>query len=88
MVIQEKTFLPLQDDKVYFDGQHIGIVIAETYEQARLAASLIEITYETEEPIFDLEQALEHSEKYEPGERLQPSRGRYCQWTQTSISHY
>lgn len=70
-----ENLLPLQSDKVYFDGQHIGIVIAETYEQARLAASLTEITYETEEPVFDLEQAIEHSEKYEPGERLQPSRG-------------
>lgn len=70
-----ENFLPLQDDKVYFDGQHIGIVIAETYEQARLAASLTEITYETEEPVFDLQQALEHSEKYEPGERLQLNRG-------------
>ncbi|WP_319422653.1 xanthine dehydrogenase family protein molybdopterin-binding subunit [Pleurocapsa sp. FMAR1] len=70
-----ENLLPLQSDQVYFDGQHIGIVIAETYEQARLAASLTEITYATEEPVFDLEQAIEHSEKYDAGERLQPSRG-------------
>ncbi len=75
-----ENFLPLQSDRVYFDGQHIGIVIAQTYEQARLAASLTEITYETEKPIFDLEQALEESEKHEAektmtGESLQPSRG-------------
>ena len=70
-----ENLLPLQSDRIYFDAQHIGVVVAETYEQARLAASLIEVTYETEEPIFDLEEALEHSEKYEAGERLQPSRG-------------
>ena len=70
-----ENLLPLQSDRVYFDGQHIGIVVAETYEQARLAASLTEITYATEEPIFELEQALKHSEKYDAGERLQPSRG-------------
>lgn len=68
-------FLPLQSDRIYFDGQHIGIVIAETLEQARLAASLTKITYEIEEPVFNLEQALEQSEKYDAGERLQPSRG-------------
>lgn len=70
-----ENFLPLQSDRVYFDGQHIGIVVAQTYEQARLAASLTEITYETEEPVFDLDKALEQSEKYDAGERLQPSRG-------------
>ncbi|WP_019507307.1 xanthine dehydrogenase family protein molybdopterin-binding subunit [Pleurocapsa sp. PCC 7319] len=68
-------FLPLQSDRIYFDGQHIGIVIAETLEQARLAASLTKIAYEIEEPVFDLEQALEQSEKYDAGEKLQPSRG-------------
>ncbi|MBE9046328.1 xanthine dehydrogenase family protein molybdopterin-binding subunit [Pleurocapsales cyanobacterium LEGE 10410] len=70
-----ENFLPLQDNQVHFDGQHIGIVVAETYEQARLAASLIEINYDEAEPMFDLEQALEQSERYDPGERLQPSWG-------------
>ncbi|MEM8720176.1 MAG: hypothetical protein AAGE84_12835 [Cyanobacteria bacterium P01_G01_bin.39] len=67
-----EKLLPLQSDEVYFDGQYIGIVVAETYEQARLAAAVTEITYEIEEPIFDLEQALEQSEKYDAGAGLQP----------------
>ncbi len=65
-----ETLLPLQSDRVYYDGQHIGIVIAQTYEQARLAASLTEITYETEEPIFDLKQALEQPEKHDAEKTL------------------
>lgn len=41
-------WLPLQDDKVRYYGQIIGLVVAETYEQARYAASLIHPDYRTE----------------------------------------
>lgn len=43
----------LQEPKVEFHGQHIGVVIAETYEQARSAAGLIKITYQRSEPKVD-----------------------------------
>ncbi|HEY0459856.1 MAG TPA: xanthine dehydrogenase family protein molybdopterin-binding subunit [Pyrinomonadaceae bacterium] len=36
----------LQDANVIFFGQSIGIVVAETFEQARLAARLIKVKYE------------------------------------------
>ena len=35
-----------KDDNVYFDGQHLGIVIAQTLEQAETAASKVKIIYE------------------------------------------
>ena len=28
-----ENLLPLQSDRIYFDAQHIGVVVAETYEQ-------------------------------------------------------
>jgi xanthine dehydrogenase YagR molybdenum-binding subunit len=36
----------LQDENVIFYGQNIGIVVAETFEQARMAARLIKVNYE------------------------------------------
>jgi xanthine dehydrogenase YagR molybdenum-binding subunit len=41
-----ETRLPFQDDHVYYQGQHLGAVIAETFEQAREAAALVRIRYQ------------------------------------------
>src|SRR6201998_4533282 len=55
--------LPFQDDQVYFQGQHLGAVIAETFEQAREAASLVRVRYQPGELRTDLlglaDQAIE-----------------------------
>jgi xanthine dehydrogenase YagR molybdenum-binding subunit len=49
-----ETRLPFQDDQVYFQGQHLGAVIAETFEQAREAAALVRVRYEPGELRTDL----------------------------------
>lgn len=49
---------PLQDDKVHYYGQIVACVVAETYEQARYAAALVEITYAKEKPAVDLKSEL------------------------------
>ena len=36
----------MQDENVNFFGQNIGVVVAETFEQARLAARLIKVRYD------------------------------------------
>ena len=58
-----ETRLPFQDDHVYFQGQHLGAVIAETFEQAREAAALVRIRYQPGELRTDLlalaDQAIE-----------------------------
>jgi len=46
--------LPFQDDQVYFQGQHLGAVVAETFEQAREAASLVRVSYQPGELRTDL----------------------------------
>jgi xanthine dehydrogenase YagR molybdenum-binding subunit len=55
--------LPFQDDQVYFQGQHLGAVVAETFEQAREAAALVRVRYQTGELRTDLlglaDQAME-----------------------------
>ncbi|TCO62252.1 xanthine dehydrogenase family protein molybdopterin-binding subunit [Actinocrispum wychmicini] len=40
-----ETWVPLQDKEVTYYGQAIGLVVAETYEQARDAAMTVEVTY-------------------------------------------
>ena len=47
--------LPFQDDQVYFQGQHLGAVIAETFEQARQAAALVRVRYQPGELRCDLQ---------------------------------
>jgi xanthine dehydrogenase YagR molybdenum-binding subunit len=49
----------LQDDQVRYNGQHIGLVVAETFEAATHAARLVKIRYEEEQPSVTLEQALD-----------------------------
>ena len=39
-------FRPLYDGKIMFNGQPIALVVAETPEIARFAASLVEVEYE------------------------------------------
>ena len=48
----------LQDPKVEFFGQHIGVVVAETYEQARFAARLVKVDYKADEPKINFDKAI------------------------------
>lgn len=40
----------MQDETVYWDGQPVAVVVAQTHEQAEEAASLVRVEYEVEEP--------------------------------------
>jgi xanthine dehydrogenase YagR molybdenum-binding subunit len=54
----------LQDVKIHQFGQYIGVIIAETYEQARHAARLVKIKYDAEKPLIDFDENL--SKAYKP----------------------
>jgi xanthine dehydrogenase YagR molybdenum-binding subunit len=74
----EKDLLPLQSERIMYDGQHIAVVIAETFEQAQHAASLIKVTYTTEAPVIDL--GKNKAQAYKPakglgGSEIQIKRG-------------
>jgi xanthine dehydrogenase YagR molybdenum-binding subunit len=47
-------FRPLYDDKIKFNGQPIALVVAETSEIARFAASLVQVQYDEEAHVTDL----------------------------------
>ncbi len=59
-----EDYSPLQDNSVYYSGEHIGIVIADTLEQATYAASLVRFTYDEETPIMEMQKQRE--EEFEP----------------------
>ncbi len=52
-----EVFTPLQDDIVRFNGMHIALVVAETFEQATAAAASLHVTYEDAPAILDIDDA-------------------------------
>ncbi len=51
---QGSPFRPLYDDTIMFSGQPIALVLAEEWEIARFAASLVRVEYEAEPFVTDL----------------------------------
>ena len=49
------SFLALQSNRVLFNMQPVALVVAETYEQARYAARLVTVTYNTAPHVTDTE---------------------------------
>jgi xanthine dehydrogenase YagR molybdenum-binding subunit len=47
-------FRPLYDDRIRFSGQPIALVLAEDWETARFAASLVHVEYETDAHVTDI----------------------------------
>ncbi len=54
-------FRPLYDDKVMFSGQPIALVLAEEWEIARYAASLVRVEYEKQEFATNLQKQRDQS---------------------------
>jgi xanthine dehydrogenase YagR molybdenum-binding subunit len=52
---------PLADENIYYYGQFVALVIAETFEQAQDAASHIHVDYDAKPPIVRLDQAAQPS---------------------------
>lgn len=60
-------FRPLYDEKILYSGQPIALVVAETFELARYAATLVRVEYERDAHVTDLEMQRAHA--YAPTER-------------------
>ena len=60
-------FRPLADDVIHFSAQPIALVVADSFEAARHAASLVGVEYLAGKPQTDLASALDHA--YEPPKR-------------------
>jgi len=67
-----KPFYPLTSPDIWFNGQPVAVVVAETFEQARYAASLVKITYDQQKSETNIRNVL--SQGFNPG-RDQADRG-------------
>jgi len=72
--------VPLQDDNIYFAGQHLGVVVAETFEQATYAASLVQVAYQPQPALVSLDderaqKSATWPEKFAGRDALQVKRG-------------
>jgi len=57
------------DDRIYYAGQYLAIVVADSLERAVTAASLVRVYTEAEEPALD----VDRGEKFEPGDDFAPT---------------
>jgi xanthine dehydrogenase YagR molybdenum-binding subunit len=55
---------PLQDDAIFYNGQHVAVVIGRTLQQAQAAAARTVVRYERGEAVTLMDSAL--SQAYEP----------------------
>ncbi|WP_110691524.1 xanthine dehydrogenase family protein molybdopterin-binding subunit [Salinicola halophyticus] len=55
----EETRLPFEDERVYYEGQFVALVIADTFENARAAARRVKVTYSTDKTVANLDQGVE-----------------------------
>jgi xanthine dehydrogenase YagR molybdenum-binding subunit len=58
----DRYLMLLQDDQIRYDRQPVAVVVAESFEAAKYAASLVRVDYRTAEPIA----AVSRGEKYSP----------------------
>ncbi len=83
----ERDLLPLQNDRIFYDGQIVAVVIAETFEQAEHASKLVKIDYQVEDPIFDLQKNIGKAYKAgisTTGTETQVSRGNAAEALKTA----
>jgi xanthine dehydrogenase YagR molybdenum-binding subunit len=66
--------VPLQDDQVHWVGQHLGVIVAESFEEAMHAASLPQVRYEDAPAILAMGDERAGQNAVQP-EKLQVKRG-------------
>ena len=65
-------FRPLYDETILYAGQPIALVVAEEFEIARFAATLVSIEYKVEEAVTDLDTQIDKA--------YAPPKKRYAGW--------
>ncbi len=56
--VSGKEFRPFYDDRIYFSGQPVALVIADTIERAQYAVGLVKLQYNKETSETDMQAAL------------------------------
>jgi xanthine dehydrogenase YagR molybdenum-binding subunit len=61
----DESRLPFEDDRVYYAGQFVALVVADTFEHAREAAYKVKVDYAREKAIANLMQSLKENKAKE-----------------------
>jgi len=69
-------FRPLHDDRIMFSGQPVALVVAETFELARYAASLVRVEYQAEPHQTDLTAKRGQAREPKPREFIEKPKSR------------
>ncbi len=67
----------LQDMNVYYNGQHVAVVVADTLERAADAASRVKVKYQAAEPVTSMDAVLDQAyvpKNFRNGERPPDTR--------------
>src|SRR5438445_1724136 len=72
VAVPGSPFRPFKDHNVLFSGQPIALVVAESFELARYASSLVQVQYEEEPHATDLNQQRDQAYKPRPREGIDP----------------
>src|SRR3569833_643473 len=54
----DESRLPFEDDRVYYAGQFVALVVADTFEHAREAAYKVKVDYAKDKTIANVAQSL------------------------------
>ena len=68
----------LQNPDIHFFGENVGIVVAETFEEARTAARLVEIKYEKSAPKVDFEKEIKSAQQPKADDRKPAVKGDFA----------
>src|SRR5262245_43281047 len=69
-------FRPLHDDRIIFSGQPVALVVAETFELARYAASMAQVEYQAEPHETDLTAKRGQAREPKPREFIEKPKSR------------
>ncbi|NER47162.1 MAG: xanthine dehydrogenase family protein molybdopterin-binding subunit [Symploca sp. SIO1A3] len=70
--------LPLADNQIHYAGQIIGLVVAETFEQARHAAHLVQVEYAPQKPVLEAKDATFQQALTMFGEEIKFEKGDFA----------
>jgi xanthine dehydrogenase YagR molybdenum-binding subunit len=71
-----RTLRVLQEDTIYFNGQPIAVVVAETLEQAEYAATLVRVDYDERKHVTSVEAEMERAFPPQEGLGTDPQTGK------------
>ncbi|MDA3922467.1 MAG: molybdopterin-dependent oxidoreductase [Salinisphaera sp.] len=70
----DETRLPVEDNTIYYGGQFVALVVADTFENARNAAYYVDVKYTPSKAVSSLEQGLKHA-RAKPARSAKSVRG-------------